>query len=564
MKKLKITKQLVLCLSVFSCAMVFYSDGASAATKTWDGGGGADTNFSNPQNWSDNTLPASSGDSFVFPAPTIASYTVTQNMSYDMDNVTVLPGSTNNFSVNFVSTAGLAIFGELVVGDHQSITFSSPLSTARLETTVVRGGVDSDITFSLIFAGLIGVLALENSTGITQSTPIEDLPQITFSRISGSFSSPTDPLTVNSDSVHSRFTGNNPNADLAINATDSIVEISDSAAIGGSASPVALINSQLLFSGASAVALAKPVSFEGNLFGKTTGLLGYEASYATNNASPALSGAVTLQSDIVVNPNLSSPISFTGSIQGDYMISVSQTLGPNQYLVINADPNESKLPNGKYGVVISNAVYDDDKPDVDLYVHEGNTVTVNGMRRNVILEKNTILKGSGKVSAVTINDGVHIAPGNSPGCLSAGGTVFSASSSLDIEIAGSAVCSEYDQLKVAGAVNLNNATLNLTILSDFMPAKGSSFTILDNDGADAIAGTFKDLPEGAAVRVGNTVFKISYTGGDGNDVVLVAESVPSAPSTGIQLLSANPLLTLILTSLSATVLFVLAKQCNRQ
>ena len=52
------------------------------------------------------------------------------------------------------------------------------------------------------------------------------------------------------------------------------------------------------------------------------------------------------------------------------------------------------------------------------------------------------------------------------------------------------------------------------------PDGARQLTVLNNTGSAAVSGTFDDLPEGAAVPIGGTEFRISYTGGDGNDVVL--------------------------------------------
>ena len=64
---------------------------------------------------------------------------------------------------------------------------------------------------------------------------------------------------------------------------------------------------------------------------------------------------------------------------------------------------------------------------------------------------------------------------------------------------------------------------------------GQTFTILNKVSAGAIAGTFAGIPQGGTV-VGSdgTVFPVSYTGGNGNDIVLtvVAAPVPE-PSTWI-------------------------------
>jgi hypothetical protein len=45
-------------------------------------------------------------------------------------------------------------------------------------------------------------------------------------------------------------------------------------------------------------------------------------------------------------------------------------------------------------------------------------------------------------------------------------------------------------------------------------------TLIDNDGTDAVSGTFAGLPQNAVVTAGGARYRISYTGGTGNDVTL--------------------------------------------
>ena len=56
--------------------------------------------------------------------------------------------------------------------------------------------------------------------------------------------------------------------------------------------------------------------------------------------------------------------------------------------------------------------------------------------------------------------------------------------------------------------------------SGYTPGDHDQLTIINNTGTAAVSGTFAGLPQGATVVVSNEAFQISYTGGDGNDVVL--------------------------------------------
>ena len=135
------------------------------------------------------------------------------------------------------------------------------------------------------------------------------------------------------------------------------------------------------------------------------------------------------------------------------------------------------------------------------------------------------LGGTGTVgNTVTVDSGGTIAPGTSPGILNTGTLTLTAGSTLTVEINGTTVGTQYDQVNVTGGVDLGDATLN--VLLGFTPSAGQTFTIIANDLADAVAGTFSGLPEGSIFTAGAGRFSISYVGGSGNDVVLTALNVP--------------------------------------
>ncbi len=154
----------------------------------------------------------------------------------------------------------------------------------------------------------------------------------------------------------------------------------------------------------------------------------------------------------------------------------------------------------------------------------GSAVTVDGI--------NAILGGSGTVGATTLINGGSINPGASPGILTvAGAFTMSSGTSLNIEVNGLAVGTDYDQVSVAGVVTLAGSTLNLSGSYLTTPAiTNDLFTIILNDGAgDAVVGTFAGINEGGHVFSGlGQDYTVSYVGGDGNDVVLTAVPEPGA------------------------------------
>jgi autotransporter-associated beta strand protein len=129
-----------------------------------------------------------------------------------------------------------------------------------------------------------------------------------------------------------------------------------------------------------------------------------------------------------------------------------------------------------------------------------------------------ILGGNGFVGAISASGG-SVAPGSSPGKLTTNGNVALANgSTFSVELNGLIEVTEHDLLSVVGSVTLGGS---LSVHTGFAPVDGNSFTIISNDGSDPVNGTFLGLPEGSIVDGGRHFYKISYVGGDGNDVVLI-------------------------------------------
>jgi autotransporter-associated beta strand protein len=129
------------------------------------------------------------------------------------------------------------------------------------------------------------------------------------------------------------------------------------------------------------------------------------------------------------------------------------------------------------------------------------------------------LGGDGKIGALLVNSGATLAPGSTTTQIfTTGNVAFSAGSTFTVTLNGTTAGTGYDQLSVTGTVNLAGASLNVNLT--FTPALGSAFTLIQNDGADAVAGTFAGLAEGATLSQSGMTFQISYVGGTGNDVVL--------------------------------------------
>ncbi|HJQ39444.1 MAG TPA: autotransporter-associated beta strand repeat-containing protein [Thermoanaerobaculia bacterium] len=77
------------------------------------------------------------------------------------------------------------------------------------------------------------------------------------------------------------------------------------------------------------------------------------------------------------------------------------------------------------------------------------------------------------------------------------------------------------RIDVDGTIDVTDAFFNFASLGP-PPPPGFKFLLIDNDGTDPVIGTFFTLPEGATFTFGGRAYRITYAGGDGNDVVLTA------------------------------------------
>ncbi len=94
---------------------------------------------------------------------------------------------------------------------------------------------------------------------------------------------------------------------------------------------------------------------------------------------------------------------------------------------------------------------------------------------------------------------------------------FAASDNLAINIAGTAVDTQYNQLSVAGTVNLSGS--NLVLGGAYVPVANDSFTVVS---ATTVSGIFNGLPNLSVVSFNAKPLIVQYTL---NSVILFAENL---------------------------------------
>ena len=127
-----------------------------------------------------------------------------------------------------------------------------------------------------------------------------------------------------------------------------------------------------------------------------------------------------------------------------------------------------------------------------------------------------LLGGGGSVGATTVGYGGTFAPGNSIGTLTVNGNLTLYPGAL-YEVEANAQ-GQSDKVIVKGTVNLTGATLYALAAGGAYKPK-TDYVIIDNDGSDAVNGTFGQVANTLAFLIPSVI----YDGGTGNDVVLTLE-----------------------------------------
>lgn len=545
-------KKLILGLVLFGLFAVCNTVSASAATLTWDGGGTAN-NISDPLNWSGDVAPVD-GDTITIDAETAGSVTVTNDTTVTFDTVNLASATT--------TLSGISIIGnELKISNTLNSSFGLSGSGQQAENAVSVNVNFGSTTYPII-----------NTSGTNSGRLV----------ISGQIISSGTLLTKNGAAVLMLSTASPSFASgLAVNAGTLRLNIdgANGASILGT-SP----GSTDITSGATLQLCGGDQAVETRTLSEDFAFTGGQIKTSSINYSDCSSvfspfGTLVLSGDIAFNAATAiegssnwDKIRLTGALSGAYGASL---VGSNTILDIAGSSNTSASQNAAVEPNVTSSTVNANGTYGSPYVERNQTLIFNSTTgtQNIEVLSGGTLKGVGTaIGVLVVNSGGHLAPGQSPGCLSSLGTTLAGS--FDVELGGTTACTEYDQLSVTGAVDVTGGTLAISRYNNFEPSVGNSFAIINNDGNDAVTGTFSGLAEGATISLNGYTFTISYVGGDGNDVVLTVTAVaanaptnaaqstvaPGTPNTGFRLLMANPFITLLGTSLAAVGLIMMGRK----
>ena len=388
------------------------------------------------------------------------------------------------------------------------ITVSNAISRPSATNLILTAGSNKDVSFSGGTAGLNangGNVSLINSgTGsITSGSAPNDIiaNRVSLTSGSGGIGLSGNPLNFDANQL---VTSSSGNADQFINEAGSV--LIDAAGLTAGTGTIQFSGGAFTLNGSDRIADSTVLQVPSGATVKLNGFLETVAGLTGNGS--VLNGSATAGS---LTLNSSNNTTFDGVLGG-------------------ATANDKKFSLNKSGT--GTLTLTGTNTFTGLTTIDAGKLLLNGsLTSDVIVASSGTFGGSGTIGGghtLTVNNGGTLAPGNSPGIVNSGSVTFNSGSIFSVELNGTTVGTGYDQLNVTGTVDLNGATLDAIL--GFTPAAGATFVIVNNDGSDAINGTFGSLSQGALLTIAGKKFHIYYDfdngGGQNNDVALIVNRAP--------------------------------------
>ncbi|MDB4533472.1 choice-of-anchor D domain-containing protein [Vicingaceae bacterium] len=318
-------------------------------------------------------------------------------------------------------------------------------------------------------------------------------------------------------------------ADLSITATDTIIHSgnfnADVITLNGG---TVLNNGNLTTSGNLSLTSGSEINIQG--VGLVTGSTLINGTTLTMGANINSTGAITVQTSFISGLNLTSSSSLIiEPLSGASDIGIGNGAAGS----FNIDAAEiAGLTDGFSSITIGlnstfNTIDIQASTFTDPLIIESGTgvASLNGTLTNtgntVTFESDLTITANQTVTSVgltlqnnTLTTGVNT--------LTSAGNVTLNTEDWQLTANGTTV-GQFGVIDVTGTVTLTNSTL--TITGSHTATGVDAIVIIENDGPEAVAGTFNGLVEGAVVGNG---WSITYVGGDGNDIELFA--TPPAPN----------------------------------
>ena len=394
----------------------------------------------------------------------------------------------NSNSLGFTSGATVVESGAALIAD-VGITIAEPITINGTGAGAVPGALRSGETnaggigpTTSTWSGTI-TLGSDASLGSDPGFEVSQQQQPSSLIVTGVISGSAN-LTIGANCTVV-FGGSSANTYTGTTTVDGNLSLDDS---GASSVPGALD----IVGGTVQLQLSNQIADSASVTVDTSGTFALGASNETI-ASFSGSGAISGSGTLTLNTSVSNP--FSGQITGSVNINVTGT----GILTLNSTSNSPT--SGTITVSSSGQFAIDGSAPLA-------TLNFTSASR---------LYGTGTIGTLNMSGG-HLDPGDvGPGTLNVIGNANLAAGS---DLRWSASSSATSELDVRGNVTLGGAFAINSLASGFVPVQNAVYTLINNRGAQPVSGTFSGLAEGAVyVGLGDD-WRISYKGGDGNDVTL--------------------------------------------
>ncbi|WP_153110542.1 DUF4347 domain-containing protein [Propionivibrio limicola] len=442
------------------------------------------------------------------------------NTAIGFGALTVNGGKIRSTTSDFTLGNNLILGGTLTMSGSYALTFNG---------TVDLGGATRTINNSLVTPALTLNGAVSNGNLVVSNQSGGSLV------LAGNNSYAS--TTISAGTLSIAGDANLGSGSVALDGSTSKLQVTGAGTIDNAFS---LNNAGAVISNANDVVLSGELSGTGNLNKEGSGTLTLTGTNTFIGATSVAAGVLSISADANLGAGqVSLANSTTLQVTGNTTIDNAMALNGSTTVTTDATVTLSGVISGTGSM---------SKQGTGVLELSGNntftgTTTVSGgkltltgsLTSAVSVDSGATFDGSGTNTAtVTVQSGGTLGiNGSATEDLATGDLTLASGATFIAEIGGASARTGYDQLKVTGAVNLTGATLSASIINSFVPTADNSFILIDNDGADAVVGTFAGLAEGATVTVSGRQFTISYVGGTGNDVVLTtSNTAPVITSNG--------------------------------
>jgi autotransporter-associated beta strand protein len=466
----------------------------SHVKRTWTGGGST-ANWSDRNNWGGGIAP-NPGDSLVFgPGASrltnnndFAAGTYFDSIAFSSAGYTI----TGNSIILFGPFDASAATGNNSFNPNITLAAAETVGAGPSSTTVALHGTFSNGGFVLTLAGGSGTVNFANTISGSGALIETNPGSVTFSGSSNTYTGTT---TVQKGTLL-----------LAATSGNAII---GSLVIGPNAGVVRLGGDNQI-SKSSSVTINSAALLDFNNHSDTIGSVTLSTgTLTTGTGTWTLNGSVTDSGTSTVSGNLAlgtTNRTFTVNSGGKLTVSA----------IISGAGTLTKSGSGTL-VLSGNNTY------TGATTISAGTLQINGSQPNsaITVKSGGTLAGNGTTGAVSALSGGIVSPGLGTGLaaiLNTGNLTLPTGATLKADWNGTTAGTTYDQINVTGSVNLTGSTLSLTL--GYTPAINDSMTLINNDGTDAIIGTFNGLAQNATFVLNGMTFQINYMGGTGNDVVI--------------------------------------------